>query len=412
MSKKNPIVEGQPEINLGLVGHVDHGKTTLTRALSGIWTDTHSEEVKRGITIRLGYADSIIRKTADGHLTVAEKDGFGVETEPVRKISLVDAPGHESLMATMLAGVTIMDGALLLVSATEECPQPQTMEHLQALEISGIDKIIVVQNKVDLVSPEDAKKNYDEIKAFLSNTKFKDSPIIPIAAKHNLNIDMLLETIQSYFPTPKRDDKGDPVLMVARTFDINKPGVLPQDLKGGVLGGSLKQGHLKIGDAIEITPGRIVIEKNQFVNYPLKANVVGIMTGGKPVKEIVAGGSVAVLTDLDPSIVKSDSLRGNLVTLPGKAHPVWKQLDLKVTLLDRVLGSKEHEKVNPIAKNEQLLLNVNSAATVGLVSDIKKGVAHCILKIPICADVGQKVTISRQIGSRFRLVGFGEIVEK
>ena len=126
--KTNPEDTIQPEINIGLVGHVDHGKTTLTQKLSGQWTDTHSEELKRGITIRLGYADMTVRKTADGHLTTDKKDGFGVETEAVRKISLVDAPGHESLMATMLAGVTIMDGALLLVSANEDCPQPLTLE--------------------------------------------------------------------------------------------------------------------------------------------------------------------------------------------------------------------------------------------------------------------------------------------
>ena len=411
-SKKvsNSIVDGQPEINIGLVGHVDHGKTTLTKALSGVWTDTHSEEVKRGITIRLGYADMVIRKTSDGHFTVDKKDGFGVETEPVRKISLVDAPGHESLMATMLAGVTIMDGALLMVSANEPCPMPQTMEHLQALEISGIEKVIVIQNKIDMVTEEQAIENYHQIKNFLSNTKFKDSPIIPISAKHKVNIDLLIETINEYIPTPKRDSKEKAEFMIARTFDINKPGTYPKDLKGGVLGGSLKQGKLKVGDKIEISPGRIVIEKNQYVNKSITTEITGIVTGGNHVKSIVPGGSVAIMTNLDPSIVKGDILRGNIVTLPGEAPPVWVKLRLKINLLDRILGDSKL-KVNPIAKNEQLLMNVNSAATVGLVQEIKKGVALCSLKIPICANIGQKVTISRQIGSRYRLIGFGEIIE-
>ena len=108
---------GQPVVNIGLVGHVDHGKTTLVKALSGKWTDTHSEELKRGITIRLGYADAIFYKG---------KEGYGVDPSignAVRVVSFVDAPGHESLMATMLSGATIMDGALLLISASEECPQ-------------------------------------------------------------------------------------------------------------------------------------------------------------------------------------------------------------------------------------------------------------------------------------------------
>jgi len=129
--KKNPEIV-QPELNIGLVGHVDHGKTTLTEALSGKWTDTHSEELKRGITIRLGYADATIRKCEVCGKHVLEKKHCNKLALAVRKISFVDAPGHESLMATMLSGATIMDGALLLVAANEECPQPQTREHSSA----------------------------------------------------------------------------------------------------------------------------------------------------------------------------------------------------------------------------------------------------------------------------------------
>ena len=410
MSKKTAFTK-QPELNIGLVGHVDHGKTTLTKVLSGIWTDTHSEELKRGITIRLGYADMIIRETTDGHLTIDEKDSFGVETKPLRKISLVDAPGHESLMATMLAGTTIMDGALLLVSATEHCPQPQTAEHLQALEISGIDKVIVVQNKVDLVSSEDALENYNQIKEFLSQTAYKDAPIIPFSAKHKLNVDILLQTIQEVFTTPKRDDSLAPRFMVARTFDINKPGITPDKLVGGVLGGTLKQGKLRVGDEIEINPGRILVEANKIVSKPIRTKITGIMTGGNSVKEIVPGGSIALMTNLDPFIAKGDSLRGNIVSSLDDVPHVFREFKIKPVLMKRLVGSSEDLKVNPIAKGEQLLLNVNSAATVGLVSEVNKKFAHCSLKIPVAAEIGQKVSISRQIGNRYRLIGYGEILE-
>ena len=140
----------QAVVNIGMVGHVDHGKTTLTEALSGIWTDVHSEELRRGISIRLGYADtSFYRCPSCGLYTTKEtcpRDGS--ETEFLRRVSFVDAPGHETLMATMLSGAAIMDGAVLVIAANEPCPQPQTKEHLMALDITGIDKIVIVQNKI------------------------------------------------------------------------------------------------------------------------------------------------------------------------------------------------------------------------------------------------------------------------
>jgi len=200
-AKKSTPNAVQPEVNIGMIGHVDHGKTTLVQVLSGKWADTHSEEMKRGITIRLGYADVAFykypnAKGIDAYGVLPESKN-GDKGELLRKISLIDAPGHESLMATMLCGANIMDGALLLVSAAEECPQPQTREHLQALEIVGVEKLIIIQNKIDLVSEEQAKKNYDQIKAFLQGSRYEDAPIIPMSAKHAINLDILIETMIS-----------------------------------------------------------------------------------------------------------------------------------------------------------------------------------------------------------------------
>ena len=121
----------QPEVNIGMVGHVDHGKTTLTQALSGTWTDTHSEERKRGISIKLGYADTTFYSTDKGDFYAKGKHPEGKkdsDKDLLRVVSFVDAPGHETLMAVMISGASIMDGALLLISATEKCPQPQTRE--------------------------------------------------------------------------------------------------------------------------------------------------------------------------------------------------------------------------------------------------------------------------------------------
>jgi len=400
----------QPEISIGMVGHVDHGKTTLVKALSGIWADTHSEEIRRGITIRLGYADAVFYKCekCKKH-TVKEKCDCGGKAKLLRKVSFVDAPGHESLMATMLSGATIMDGAILLVAANETCPQPQTREHLMALKISGIKNVIVVQNKIDTVGKTEAIKNYKEIKAFLKGTDYEKSPIVPISAQQNVNIDVLVETIEKIIPTPKRDPKASPIMFVARSFDVNKPGKPIKNIVGGILGGAMKQGVLKVGDEIEIKPGRGVEEKNQKVWKSLKTKIIDLKSGGQSVKEVAPGGTIGILTSLDPAIVKSDSLTGNVVGLPGKLPQLWESLNLEVNLLDRVVGVEEDLKVAPLKIMEPLMLNVNSSATVGIVNSSKKGIITCRLKLPVCADPGNNVTISRRIGNRFRLIGYGTI---
>jgi len=406
--------EGQPELSIGLVGHVDHGKTTLVRALSGKWTDTHSEELKRGITIRLGYADATFYKCekckGTDAFSISDKcPKCGGTGKKLRTVSFVDAPGHESLMATMLCGSAIIDAAILMVSANESCPQPQTKEHLMALGIIGIKNLIIIQNKIDLVSEEDAVKNYKQIKEFIKNTPFKDIPIIPMSAQNSVNLDLLIEAIEKNFKTPKRDSSKDPIMFIARSFDINKPGSKISSIKGGVLGGSLREGKLKTGEEIEILPGYEVEERNKKVWKPLTAKVVGLMAGSNSMDELVPGGSMAVLTELDPSVVKSDNLAGAIVGKKGKMPPIWYDFELEVHLLDRVVGIKDKLVVDPIKKAEILMLNVNAAATVGVVHELHKNKIKCTLKRPVCADKNSRVTISRRFGNRWRLIGFGMI---
>ncbi|MEK6904200.1 MAG: translation initiation factor IF-2 subunit gamma [Nanoarchaeota archaeon] len=410
MTKK--IEKEQPEVNVGLVGHVDHGKSTLVLALTGKKPDTHSEEIKRGITIRLGYADAVFYECKSGHYSTSEKcSECGEKTEPIRKVSFVDAPGHESLMATMLSGAAIMDGAILLVAANEECPQPQTREHLKALEIVGIKNIVIVQNKIDLTTEEQALKNYQQIKDFVKGTIAENAPIVPISAQLKININYLVQVIEEKIKTPARDTSKDPLFFVARSFNVNKPGTEIEKLQGGVLGGVLKQGRLKVGDKIEIRPGLGIEKEGKKVWQPIKAVIKSLKSGGENIKELLPGGSAGILTSLDPFYVKADSLTGNVVGVEGKLPDVWYEFNMKATLLERVVGAKDNLVIEPIKKGEPLMLNANSAVTVGIVTELKKGLIYLKLKIPVCANVEDRITISRNFGARWRLIGYGNIVK-
>ncbi len=390
--------------------------TTITQRLSGRWTDTHSEELKRGITIKLGYADAIFYKCpkckAPNCYGVSKKCAkCKSECKPLRKVSFIDAPGHETLMATMLSGAAIMDGALLLIAANETCPQPQTKEHLMALDIIGVKNIVIVQNKIDLVSEEQAMKNYEEIKNFIKGTIAENAPIVPVSAQQNVNIDVLIQAIEEHLKTQKKDLNKSPLMFVARSFDVNRPGTKVDNMIGGVLGGALKQGMLKENQKIEIKPGIKKEKEGRRIYEPITTQIVGLKTGGENVKELGPGGSIGVLTQLDPSMVKADSLTGSVVGLPGQLPPVWDKFELESHLLERVVGAKDELVVEPIKKGEALMLNVNSAATVGIVDEISKNKFHVVLKIGVCADKEDRITISRKLGDRWRLIGWGKIIK-
>jgi translation initiation factor 2 subunit 3 len=324
----------------------------------------------------------------------------------LRTVSFVDAPGHESLMATVLTGSALMDGAMLVIAADEKCPLPQTREHLAALEVVGIKNIVIIQNKIDLVTPERAEKNYEEIKNFIEGTIAEKAPIIPVSAQQRVNIEYAIEAIENFIPTPERDVEKDPKMLVARSFDINKPGTTPDKLKGGVLGGSIVQGRFRVGDEIEIRPGIRVGEKWKTVT----TKIVSMEKAGINLEEAVVGGLLGVLTKLDPYFTKADGLVGNLVGLPGKLPPVWSELKLRVKLLERVVGTEEMAAVTGIKPGENLMVNVGTARSLGIVKKVRGNNIEMELRIPICADKEDRVVLSRQILGRWRLIGYGEIV--
>jgi translation initiation factor 2 subunit 3 len=405
----------QPEVNIGLVGHVDHGKTTLVQALSGEWTDQHSEEMKRGISIRLGYADATFRQCPEGEApdayTVDETCGeHDAATDVLRTVSFVDAPGHETLMATMLSGAAIMDGAVLVVSASEPVPQAQTEEHLMALDIIGIDNIVVAQNKIDLVDAEQARENYQQIQEFVEGTVAEDAPIVPISAGQGVNMDLLIDAIEREIPTPERDPGADAEMLVARSFDINRPGTTWDSLLGGVLGGSLVQGELEADDEIELRPGREVEEEGQTEWRPVETTVRSLQAGGETVETATPGGLLGVGTGLDPSVTKGDALAGQVAGPPGTLPPVHEQFTMDVDLLDRIVGENAGD-VEEISTGEPLMMTIGTATTVGSVTSARGGEAEVALQRPVCAREGAKIAINRRLGGRWRLIGIGTLRE-
>ncbi len=400
-----------PEVNIGMVGHVDHGKSTLTKLLTGVKTDYFSEEIKRGISIKLGYADAPVYRCPEGFPTRysnnASDCGKGAVLE--RVVSFVDSPGHESLMATMLSGAALMDGAIMVIAANEKCPKPQTREHLTALNFLGIKNIVIVQNKIDLVTEEKAVESYKEIKEFVKGTVAEDAPIIPMSALDNANLDSLLYAIEKTIPTRKFETDGNAMMYIARSFDVNKPGTKPKDLHGGVIGGSITSGKFKPNDEVEISPGIAVTKGGKKSWTPIHTHISSIISGSITLNEKGPGGLVGMGTKLDPFLTKGDSLVGMVVGLKGSLpKPVFK-ISLKTNILNKVVGSSEELNVERIIKGETLLLNVATAVTVALVTHSKGDVMEGDLRYPVIALPGQNVAISRKIQNRWRLIGSGTV---
>lgn len=400
----------QPNINIGTAGHVDHGKTTLIEAITGVWTSAHSEELRRGITIKVGYADAAFYKCLTCppplcYSTSPTCTNCGQQGELSRVVSFVDSPGHESLMANMLSGSALMDGTILVVAANEKVPQPQTREHLLALQVLGIQQVVIVQNKVDLTDYDDAIKNYKEIKSFVKTSVAEEAPVIPVSAQHKINIDALIEAIENNIITPPRKKDAKAVMHVLRSFDVNKPGIPIKQVKGGVIGGALIQGEFNLEEEIQIRPGFLDEKKGKY--EPINSTISTLGTGAGLVEKVRPGGLVAIGTKLDPTFVKSDSLIGSVVGRPDVLPDDVYDIFVEVHLFDTAVGTQDMVKVEPIKVKEPLRLNIGTAATLGTVTSARDGKVEVKLRKPVCMMPRSRVAISRRITDRWRLIGAG-----
>ncbi|KAI4290828.1 translation initiation factor 2 subunit 3 [Pancytospora philotis] len=403
-------MEKQATINIGTIGHVAHGKSTIVQCISGISTIKYKAELERNITIKLGYANAKIYAcecsrplcyaTAPG-----ECDACGAARVLVRHVSFVDCPGHDVLMTTMLNGTAIMDAALLLVAANEPCPQPQTTEHLFAVEIMNLDKIVILQNKVDLVTREQALEQHGQIKEFLKTSNV-DGPIVPVSGQFSVNINAILDFIVNYIEEPVRDTSKDAKMIVIRSFDINKPGAAIEDLQGGVIGGSLVTGMIRLADRIEVRPGLVEKKEGRFVCTPFIAEVTSLKAEKTPLEEAVPGGLIGVGTTMDPSFCKSDKLVGMVMGLEGTLPPIYHAIDVSYVLFQKAVS----HAIDELAAGEHMRLNIGSTTTGCRIASLdgEKSANFELLK-PCCCDIGDRVSISRKIKNNWRLIGHGVI---
>ena len=255
--------------------------------------------------------------------------------ELVRHVSFVDCPGHDILMATMLNGAAVMDAAPLLIAARS--PAAADVGHLAAVEIMKLDHIIILQNKIDLVKEAAALQQHEDIKAFVKGTVADNSPIVPISAQLRYNIDVVAEYITNHIPVPLRDFTSQPKMIIIRSFDVNKPGEEVSDLRGGVAGGSILQGVLKLGQEIEIRPGIISRGANGTVKcVPLFSRILSLFAEANDLQYAVPGGLIGVGTMIDPTLSRGDRLVGQVLGAVGALPQIYTEIEVSYYLLRRL----------------------------------------------------------------------------
>lgn len=425
------VMSRQATINIGTIGHVAHGKSTMVRALSSVKTQRYHEEKVKNITIHLGYANAKVFQCPKcpppdcfASFDSSKPDKVdcptcGAQMTLKRHFSFVDCPGHHVLMATMLNGAALMDAALLLVAANEEFPQPQTLEHMKAAEIMKLDNIIIVQNKIDLVTPVMANDQFQSIKNFLHSYS-KKYPIIPVSAQLKRNVDFLLDYL-IHIPFPERDFLAPPRMTIVRSFDVNKPGETDIDnLRGGVAGGTVVQGVLKVNQELEVRPGKCfqrnsVSGHDRFVYTPFRTHAKTLKAERNELEYAISGGLIAVGTTLDPSLTRQDKLMGQLLGDPVGLPAVFSEIEVEYYLFSEMIGlkeqSKESKRVKPLLVGESIQVNIGTFTSSAVVLHLTRNHFMRLELVTLgCCSQGDLVALSRNTEYNFRLIGWGTFI--
>lgn len=431
------IIMLQPVINVGMIGHVANGKSTIVKCLTSKATQQFSSEKERNITIHLGYANAKIWRCAkcsepecysssDSSVMKSTCQHCSSQTELVSHISFVDCPGHNELTSTMLNGSSVMDYTVLVEAGdNDSIPAAQTAEHLVATKNASIPTCMVVMNKIDLINRQKAQLQAEKISDYVSKITGSMPPVVPVSATFGINADVICQQLSLLKPpTPNIDDRFK--MLVIRSFDINKPGIDVRKIHGGVIGGTITRGVLRTGDTIRIYPGMVKSISNEkrtpktpdFLYQPIVAKVLSMKSDMNSLDIAVPGGLLGIQLTIDPAFTKGDHMSGSLVV---KEDDVNHGDRMTVSVYDKIIVDvrkivQESEDVARFFKSKPaLIINFNSnninCTTYKYIHDEK--LLGLFLNHPIAVEsTDNYVTIMKKTGSHGKdIIGRGVIVD-
>jgi small GTP-binding protein len=410
MTQINNILNNQPIVRIGMLGSVSHGKSTFVNKVTGIKTQKHSSEKTRNITIKQGYANMKLWSDKDKqslYATDSEVTSYEDYTL-VNHISFIDCPGHQEYIDTMLSSVNMMDGAIVIVAADQKLSHnPQLVQHLAAISLYDVKKLIICINKIDLVERHIVMERKEELDSLLEQYNITPYIIIPTSFNKMIGIKYVLDSIMELFD-PKEYLKNlevNPVFKTSRSFDINKPGVEWNDINGGVIGGTLFSGTLKVGDTIEIRPGQVSKQKDKYNCTPFKTVIVSIKTDNMNLDSIIPGGLIAIGTEIDPFYCKKDAMSGNIAGLVGMLPSVYHIINMKGNVVT-TFGFNWVPK-----ENDNVMLSIGTRMCEARLIKNNNNVFTFELTKPVCIEDNMMIVICRTIDKILRIVGKGNMIE-
>jgi translation initiation factor 2 subunit 3 len=399
-------MDNQPILNIGCFGSVSDGKSTLVEKLTGIKTQKHSNEKIKNITIKLGYANMKIWEKNNEYIT-SNSDINHDDYKLINHISFVDCPGHQELINTMLTSINIINGAIIVIAIDQPLnKKPQLIQHLAAIKLGKIKNIIVLLNKIDLVKKDILLYRKEEVDELLNKYDIKPKYIIPVCLNKKINLNYVIESIVQVFnPDNILNHNSTPLFRISRSFDINKPGTDYNDLSGGVIGGTLLQGKLKLNDEIEIRPGIISKDKNNKINYnPIKTKILSIKTDNIELNEISPGGLVAIKTDIDPYYTKNDCLTGNILGYINELPNIYTKINLKINI------TKDFDYIYEPKINDNLFLQIGTKNENSILKNIKNDIYELELLKPICICNNDNIIVCKNDNKILKIIGSGYLV--